>query len=153
MEFKQIKELIETVGKMEFTHFEIQEEDFKLLIKNEKINNNISESYTKNEEIENKLEEKHTNISENKPIKLNEEKNIKIIKAPMVGTYYSSPSPESKAYVEIGKGIIKEDTLCIIEAMKVMNEILSEYTGTIVEIFVNNGDIVEYGQPIMSIKI
>ncbi|MCD8026699.1 MAG: acetyl-CoA carboxylase biotin carboxyl carrier protein [Clostridiales bacterium] len=74
------------------------------------------------------------------------------IKAPIVGVFYAAPSPESEAYVSVGKKVKKGDTVCIIEAMKCMNEIQAEEDGEIVEVLVNNGDLVEYGQPLFKIK-
>jgi len=76
-----------------------------------------------------------------------------IVKSPMVGTYYSSPTENGEPYVKIGDSVSKESILCIIEAMKLMNEIECEVEGTVTEIFVNNGDVVEFGQPIMAIKL
>ena len=74
------------------------------------------------------------------------------IKSPMVGTFYKAPSPESEAYVQVGS-IVKEGTvLCIIEAMKLMNEIESEYNGKIVKILVDNGHAVEYDQPLFLLE-
>ena len=75
------------------------------------------------------------------------------ITAPMVGTFYQAASPEADAYVEVGD-LVEEDTVvCIIEAMKVMNEIKAEMTGKVVELLVNNGEAVEYGQPLFVIDI
>ncbi len=70
----------------------------------------------------------------------------------MVGTFYRSPSPESEPYVEAGASVKAETVVCIIEAMKVMNEIQSETSGTIVEILVENGSPVEYGQLLMKVR-
>ena len=70
----------------------------------------------------------------------------------MVGTFYLKPSPTEKPYVEIGQTIKKGETLCIIEAMKLMNEIESEYAGEIVEILVKDGETVEYGTELFKIK-
>lgn len=73
------------------------------------------------------------------------------IKAPVVGTFYRSPSPEASAYVEVGSEVKKGDILCIIEAMKLMNEIESECDGKVSVILVENGQSVEYGQPLFLI--
>lgn len=75
----------------------------------------------------------------------------KIMKSPMIGTFYSKPSPTSNPYVEIGKEVKKGDVLCIIEAMKLMNEIESEASGKIVEILVKDGETVDYGKPLFKI--
>jgi len=74
------------------------------------------------------------------------------INSPMVGTFYSSPAPDAPAYVEIGAMVNAETVVCIIEAMKVMNEIKAEMSGTIVEILAENGKPVEFGKPLFRIK-
>ena len=78
--------------------------------------------------------------------------NYKEVKSPMVGTFYSSPSPKDEPYVKVGDKVKKGDVLCVIEAMKLMNEIESEYDGEIVEICVKNEDMVEYGTTLFKIK-
>lgn len=81
-----------------------------------------------------------------------EEPGITYIKSPMVGTFYSSPSPESKVFAEVGTKVVENSVVCIIEAMKIMNEIQAELKGTIVEVLVENGQPVEYGQRIFKVK-
>ncbi|MDY7540463.1 acetyl-CoA carboxylase biotin carboxyl carrier protein [Undibacterium sp. RTI2.1] len=71
-----------------------------------------------------------------------------VVKSPMVGTFYRSSAPGNAAFVEIGKSVKEGETLCIIEAMKLLNEIESDFTGTIKQILVENGQPVEYGQPL-----
>jgi acetyl-CoA carboxylase biotin carboxyl carrier protein len=71
-----------------------------------------------------------------------------VVKAPMVGTFYRSPSPDAKAFVEVGHTVKEGDTICIIEAMKLMNEIEADASGTVKAILVENGQPVEYGQPL-----
>jgi len=78
--------------------------------------------------------------------------NHKVISAPMVGTFYRCPSPESPPFVEVGQIVKKGEVLCIIEAMKLMNEIESEYDGKVVEILIENGQPVEYGEHIFVIE-
>lgn len=75
-----------------------------------------------------------------------------VVKAPMVGTFYSKSSPTSEPFVKVGSKIKKGDTLCIIEAMKLMNEIESEFDGEVVEILVKDEEMVEYGKPLFVIK-
>ena len=75
-----------------------------------------------------------------------------IVKSPMVGTFYLKPSPTSTPYVEVGQKVKKGDVLCIIEAMKLMNEIESEFDGEIKEILVKDEETVEYGKPLFIIK-
>ena len=74
-----------------------------------------------------------------------------LVKAPMVGTFYRSPSPDAKAFVEVGQAVKKGDTVCIIEAMKLMNEIETDIAGIVKAVLVENGQPVEYGQPLFLI--
>ena len=74
-----------------------------------------------------------------------------IVKSPLVGTFYSSPSPDDAPYVSVGDTVKKGQVLGIIEAMKLMNEVESEFSGQIAEILVENGEVVEYGQPLFRI--
>ena len=71
-----------------------------------------------------------------------------VVKAPMVGTFYRSPSPDAKAFIEVGQPIKEGQTICIIEAMKLMNEIEADASGVVKAILVENGQPVEYGQPL-----
>lgn len=80
------------------------------------------------------------------------EENLVEIKSPIVGTFYATPSPDSEPYVDIGTEVSPQTVVCIIEAMKVMNEIKAETTGTIVEILVTNGQAVEYGQVLFKVR-
>ena len=74
-----------------------------------------------------------------------------LVLSPTVGVFYSAPNPDSKPFVEVGDQVKKGDTLCIIEAMKLMNEIPAEVDGTIAEVCVGNGQVVEYNQPLFRI--
>jgi acetyl-CoA carboxylase biotin carboxyl carrier protein len=71
-----------------------------------------------------------------------------VVKAPMVGTFYRTPSPDAKSFVEVGQAVKEGETICIIEAMKLMNEIEADASGTVKAILVENGQPVEYGQPL-----
>ena len=82
-----------------------------------------------------------------------EESGLYEVTAPMVGTFYKSPSPDSVPFVDVGMKVTEDTTVCIIEAMKVMNEIRAEVSGTIVEILVENAHPVEYGQPLFKVKL
>jgi len=81
-----------------------------------------------------------------------EEAGIIYIKSPMVGTFYSAPSPESKPFAEKGTKVVENTVVCIIEAMKIMNEIQAELKGTVVEVLVESGQPVEYGQRLFKVK-
>lgn len=82
----------------------------------------------------------------------NDDQDLNIVKSPMVGTLYLKPSPDEKEFVKVGDKVKKGQVLCIIEAMKLMNEIESEYDGEIIEICQTNEAIVEYGKPLFKIK-
>jgi acetyl-CoA carboxylase biotin carboxyl carrier protein len=79
------------------------------------------------------------------------EEHLAVIKSPMVGTFYKSPSPEAQAFVKVGDHVSAETVVCIIEAMKVFNEIPAEVSGKIVAVLVENGEPVEYGQPLYKV--
>jgi acetyl-CoA carboxylase biotin carboxyl carrier protein len=75
-----------------------------------------------------------------------------VVKSPMVGTFYRSASPGTKVFVEIGQSVLAGDTLCIIEAMKILNQIEADISGTVTQILVDNAEPVEYGQPLFIIE-
>lgn len=152
MEYEKIKQLMDDMGNSKLTEINVDFPDgTKISMKKELKKETIVVNPSEAKLIENnnsKVEEvkKEVNKSEIKEDKGN------IVKSPMVGTFYIKPSPTSQAYVEIGKEVKQGDTLCIIEAMKLMNEIESEFSGKIVEIFVKDGDTVEYGTKLFRIK-
>ena len=148
MEYEKIEKLIEDMGKSKLTELEIEfPEGLKISMKKE--NGKVDEKEHSKNDVDELIEE---NISKNI---VNQEQNYKkgnIVKSPMVGTFYLKPSPTSNPYVEIGKVVKKGDTLCIIEAMKLMNEIECEYDGKITEIFLKDGEPVEYGSKLFAIS-
>jgi len=81
-----------------------------------------------------------------------QEDGLLVVESPMVGTFYSAPDPESPAYVSVGDSVSAETVVCIVEAMKVFSEIKAEVSGTVAEVCVNNGDAVEYGQPLFKVR-
>lgn len=157
MEYDKIKKLMEDMGNSKLTSIDIDFADgtkIKMTKQNNQpIENNcvIEENNNKQEKIE-KLQgivEENFRQKTDYPEKTKENNNI--VKSPMVGTFYLKPSPTSNAYVEVGKEVKKGDTLCIIEAMKLMNEIESDYNGKIEKILVEDGQPVEYGTPLFEI--
>lgn len=146
MEYEKIKQLMNDMGNSKLTEINIDFPDgTKISMKKENVG-----------VISNRLQEKvvETNI-QNEEIVIQDEKEESgnIVKSPMVGTFYIKPSPTAEAYVEVGKEVKKGDVLCIIEAMKLMNEIESEYTGTVIEILVKDGEAVEYGTPLFKLAV
>ena len=147
MEYEKIKQLMEDMGNSKLTSIDIDFPDgTKISMKKEEkqttiVNNVSSRNNIQEENDETKADEKKE-----------DSRKLNIIKSPMVGTFYLKPSPTSDPYVEIGKEVKKGDTVCIVEAMKLMNEIESEFDGEIAEICVKDGDVVEYGTPLFKIK-
>lgn len=149
MNAKEIEELILTIDKTSIQNVEIEENSFKIKISKACFNfNNEKPSDVNN-----------TPMVIEKTIQAKEEKNnesdledIYIVKSPIVGAFYASPSPNSPPFIKVGDYVKKDQPLCIIEAMKIMNEIQSEESGEVIEILVENEDIVEYGQSLMKIR-
>lgn len=155
MEYEKIKQLMDDMGNSKLTSIEIDFPDgMKISMKKEEKQIIQKVSETPILEVKEVSEVKNVEKPEEKEeIKEAEEKeNYNIVKSPMVGTFYSKPSPTSNPYVEVGKKVKKGDVLCIIEAMKLMNEIESEFDGEIIEILVKDGEPVEYGKPLFKIK-
>lgn len=146
MEYEKIKQLIEDMGNSKLTSLDIEFPDgTKISAKKEKqIVTEKPVTVTVNEEVVTQKEESTENTDKKVP-----EGNV--VKSPMVGTFYIKPSPDAEPYVEVGKQVNKGDVLCIIEAMKLMNEIESEFTGKVKEIYVKDGEPVEYGKPLFLI--
>jgi acetyl-CoA carboxylase biotin carboxyl carrier protein len=86
------------------------------------------------------------------PVSQADTSNLHKITSPMVGTFYASPTPEADAYVKAGSAVSKDSIVCIVEAMKLFNEIEAEVNGEIVEVLAKNGQLVEYGQPLFLVK-
>ena len=145
MEYEKIKQLIEDMGNSTITSLDIEFPD-GMKVKMEK----SSEKVTVIEKTPVKEVEKETVVKNDKDdIVAEPEGNV--IKSPMIGTFYSKPSPDSAPYVEVGTQVKKGTVLCIVEAMKLMNEIESEYDGKIVEVFVKDGEPVDYGKTLFRI--
>lgn len=150
MDYNDIKKLIDDMGNANIDELNIEfPEGIKISMKKNQ-NNNVnvdlglgSQCLVPEKQISNtiNIEPKQDKIQEGK-----------IIKSPMVGTFYSKPSPTSEAFVKVGNTVKKGDTLCIIEAMKLMNEIEAEYDGEIAEILIKDGEVVEFGTPLFRIK-
>lgn len=143
MEYENIKQLIEEMENSKLTAVDIEFPDgTKISMKKDKMQEKIIQNIptVENNTIENQIKE-NTN-----------DKKGNIIKSPMVGIFYLKPSPTAEPYIEIGKEVKKGDVLCIIEAMKLMNELESEYTGKVTEVLVKDGEAVEYGTPLLRIE-
>jgi acetyl-CoA carboxylase biotin carboxyl carrier protein len=164
LDLKQIKQIIDLMKRSELTEFAVEEEGFKLKIR--RGGNGlpiVSTSRGSNAPFPQGNETvapMAISSSASQPPGLSlgsaaapvDEAGIIYIKSPMVGTFYRSPSPESKSFVENGTKVSENTVVCIIEAMKIMNEIQAEVKGTIIEMLVENGQPVEYGQRLYKLK-
>ncbi len=144
MEYEKIKQLMDDMGNSKLTDLEIDFPD----------GTKITMKKGENKVIPVEKGEKTLETAEKETEKENEVEKPKgnIVKSPMVGTFYSKSSPSSNPYVVLGQKVKKGDVLCIVEAMKLMNEIESEFDGKILEILVKDGETVEYGQPLFVIE-
>lgn len=159
--YEQIKELIKSVDCSSLRVFELEDKGFKLkLSKNEEsLKSNIEDNNLINKfQIESMTSKINRNSVNNEKLNSNEdnpsviEAYYNIVKSPLVGTYYSSGTPGGNAYVKKGDHVKKGDVLCIVEAMKIMNEITSEFDGEVVEVLRNDEDIIEFGMELFKIK-
>ena len=159
MDYKEIKKLMDDMGESKIDSLEIEfPEGIKIKMKKNtekevlitQPKNIIEASAPMTVPVV--KENQETSLVKSEESKENQEENFKVVKSPMVGTFYASSSPEKAPFVKIGDKVHKGQVLCIVEAMKLMNEIESEFDGEIVEICVKNEDVVEYGTPIFKIK-
>lgn len=143
----------------ELSEFEFEEEGFKIKIKRGSGGQPIISSVPQSTHpfpvvsTETPTFEAKTPVPAQTANQNSDEAGFSYVKSPMVGTFYRSPSPENPAFVENGTKVEEKTAVCIIEAMKIMNEIQAETKGTVVEILVENGQPVEYGQRLFKIKL
>ena len=158
--YEQILELIDKLVETPLSEISLTQGEFAISLKKETQNNNlannlsnintalIGDGLTQSQILNNIPAE----IKYSEPQAIKSAENLIDITSPMVGTFYASSSPDSPPFVEIGQNIKVGDSLCIIEAMKMMNELPAEINGVIAEICVKNTDIVEYGQVLFRVK-
>lgn len=155
MDYKQIKKLMDDMGESKLDSLEIEFPD------------GIKISMTKSSNKEVMVKTQDTQViagsapitvpvvqkeTEHSLVVTEKVENYKVVKSPMVGTFYNSSQPGKDPFVKVGDKVSKGQVLCIVEAMKLMNEIESEFDGEIVEVCVNNEDVVEYGTELFKIK-
>ena len=148
MNIKEIKEMINLMNENNLVEFEVEKDGMRIRLKK---TGSGGEAYhgpivVERQSTQAQAAQKQEQGAEERPEKAVE------IKAPMVGTFYRAPSPESSPFVEIGQVIEPGQVICIIEAMKLMNEIKSEIKGKVIEVLVDNAEPVEFGQPMFLIE-
>jgi acetyl-CoA carboxylase biotin carboxyl carrier protein len=163
MDYKSIQELIKTMSDSNLTLLEVESEGVKIKLE-KKCEQVLIEKWpqlvstpsveaplaAQKQEVKT-LAQQHVNEEAIEEVQ-NEKLEGILVASPIVGTFYLAPSPEAEFFVKVGSKVKKGDTLCIIEAMKLMNEIEAEMDGEVVEILVKNEQMVEYGQPLFRIR-
>lgn len=161
MDFKQIQELIKMINKSQIGEVTIEQKDFRITIKQkeENITQVVSHSMPMQQSMQQPMQQQvpqhhvgsapASNSQESKP---QESSNLITIKSPMIGTFYRRPSPDKPNFVEVGDEVAVGKVVCIIEAMKLFNEIESEVSGKIVKILVEDSSPVEYDQPLFLVE-
>ena len=162
LDHDDLNRLIEKISTSDIQEFSLEGEDFKLEIKrNLSDQNQVSKNLVSNASYDNQTITNQKSINDNVSI-VNEPETPQVappgrldlteITSPMVGTFYRAAAPDEEPFVEVGNNIKVGQTICILEAMKLMNEIESEFNAEIVEILVENGTPVEFGQVLMRVK-
>ena len=156
MDIKEIKAIVDLMKRSSLSEFQLEEKDFKIRICRK--TEDAPPVYSTATPAPFPIPAAHQvpppaqqNTPPAAPV-VPEVDDSKLIKSPMVGTFYTSPSPDTPTFVNPGDAVVEETVVCIIEAMKVMNEIKAEVKGKIAEVLIENGDSVEYGQPLFRIK-
>jgi acetyl-CoA carboxylase biotin carboxyl carrier protein len=144
MELEDLKELMGLLKDTDVTELQIEKDGVKVKIKREKFFGHL--------ELPPNMHEKREIKKEEVVVETEAEGRLLTVTSPIVGTFYRSPSPDAEPFVDVGTRIKKGQVLCIIEAMKLMNEIESEVDGVIVRMLVDNGHPVEYGEPLFLVE-
>lgn len=156
MDYQQILELVKEVSKAGLTNFEYTEGNIRIAMSCPQPEEKIvvpASNLVLQEAAGAGANTLETAVSaQQQPEQITEEKGGNIVKSPLVGTFYAAPSEDAQPFVKVGDTVKKGQTLAIVEAMKLMNEIESEFDGVVTEILVENEDNVEYGQPLFRIQ-
>ncbi len=154
MEIKNIIELMKAVSENGLTCFELEQGDTRITMKREK--KTVLQTEMAVQEIPVSLTSEEASPAENnvseKAAAMENVHSDRIVMSPLVGTFYSSPAPDADDYVKVGDHVKKGQVIGIVEAMKLMNEIESDYDGVVEAILVKNEETVEYGQPLFRIR-
>lgn len=154
MDLKLVKNIINLISDSDVDEVSIEEGDFKIKVKkrSDSAVQTVQYQMPPQQPQATAAPAPSTSTQSPKSTESVDKSDGTIIKSPIVGTFYEAASPDSDPYVKVGDKIKEGQTLCIVEAMKIMNEIESEYSGTILEIITENGSPVEFDQPLFIIK-
>jgi acetyl-CoA carboxylase biotin carboxyl carrier protein len=149
MQIDQIKELIQLLDQSSVHEMELETSDFKLSLKKE-AQQTVSAPIMQTQAFAPPAPAPQVNEQTEEPKQ--EKATYRTITSPMVGTFYSRPAPDKEAFVNVGDRVESGQIVCILEAMKLFNDVEAEISGEIVEVLVADGDLVEFGQPLFSVK-
>ncbi|WP_214816447.1 acetyl-CoA carboxylase biotin carboxyl carrier protein [Exiguobacterium sp. s131] len=149
MQIDQIKELIQLLDQSSVHEMELETSDFKLSLKKEE-QQTVSAPIMQTQAFAPPAPAPQVNEQTEEPTQ--EKASYRTITSPMVGTFYSRPAPDKEAFVNVGDRVESGQIVCILEAMKLFNDVEAEISGEIVEVLVADGDLVEFGQPLFSVK-
>ena len=164
LKLHEIREIIKLIDTSSIEEFELENEGVKLLLRKPKSGSVVVERLVSEvtEPVQTTAVQPVTvaapvavpqiQVQETAPVTAAVNDNLHKIVSPMVGTFYKAPSPDAAEYVKVGDKVSEKDVVCIVEAMKLMNEIEAEVRGEIVEVLVENGQLVEYGQPLFLVR-
>ena len=158
MDLELIKKLIKVVEKSGITDFSVEEGDLKISISKKQPETNVVHVAAQPEAVAVPQPAVQAQVAppqpktEEAPAAASDDENLHEIRSPIVGTFYRAPAPDADPFVKVGDKVSVGTTLCIVEAMKLMNEIESDVNGTVVKILVENATPVEYNQPMFLIK-
>ena len=148
MDLRKIKKLIEMLQESDLNEIEVREGEESVRINREKEVQHFVQAQSETATNAAKSVSKRGSLEEDK----DEDLNLKNIKSPMVGTFYRKPAPDKSPFIEVGQKINIGDTVCIVEAMKMMNQVKSEFQGIIKEIHIQDGQPVEFDQTLISVE-
>ncbi|KLV27164.1 acetyl-CoA carboxylase biotin carboxyl carrier protein subunit [Niallia circulans] len=155
LKISEIKELIKLIDESTISNFLYEQDGVKVEIKKNMVEiaaqAPVVTKTFQPEEVKATKEVAVESVVADTPAKSSDD-NLHKITSPMVGTFYQSASPDSPAFVKVGDKVTKDSVVCIVEAMKLFNEITAEVDGEIVEILVKDGELVEYGEPLFLVK-
>jgi len=158
--FQELRDLLEAIAKTDITELALKTDEFELIVRKETTRANLPQATTVSPTAAQTVESSAPSrpvvvpdiVPETPSTPVVDDKKWVDITSPMVGTFYSAPAPDEEAFAAVGDRINQGDTVCIIEAMKLMNEIEGEISGQVMEIVVQNGEPVEFGQTLMRIN-
>lgn len=152
LNLEELKELIRLLRESNVTEFEIRKADYRLRIRHGNIIEEVPRTAISSSNGEESAVIPHAPEAQRPPAAIEKQENVHEVRSPIVGTFYRSSTPGSSAFVEVGDSVRKNQVLCIVEAMKIMNEIESDVEGEVRAIHVSNGQPVEFGELLFSIK-